>query len=41
MKLTVPALDIKADEGFSPDKDIFNRKEFGESLLNMIKNAKR
>ena len=39
MKLTVPPLDIKADEGFSPDKDIFNRKEIGESLLNMIKNA--
>ncbi|ODT70822.1 MAG: hypothetical protein ABS69_15185 [Nitrosomonadales bacterium SCN 54-20] len=38
MKLTVPPLEIKDDEGFS-EKDIFKRKEFGEKLANLIENT--
>ena len=34
MKLTVPPLDIAEDEGFSSEKDIFKRVEFGERLAN-------
>lgn len=39
MKLTVPPLEIGEKEGFSEDKDIFKRKEFGERLANLIENA--
>lgn len=39
MKLTVPSIDIDNETGFSPEIDIFNRKGFGESLLNLISNA--
>jgi len=39
MKLTVPNVAIKDDEGFSSDKDIFSRKEFGERLANLIEQS--
>ncbi len=29
MKLTVPELKINDNEGFSTEKDLFNRKQFG------------
>lgn len=40
MKLTVPPLEIDPNEGFSPDKDIFERQRFGKNLLNIIENIK-
>lgn len=39
MKLIVPALQISGDEGFSAELDIFNRKAYGEGLLNLIRNT--
>lgn len=39
MKITVPSIKINDDEGFSPEKDIFFRKEFGERLINLIENS--
>ena len=36
MKITVPSVQINNEEGFSPEKDIFSRKEFGERLANLI-----
>ncbi len=36
MKITVPATQIGEAEGFSPEKDIFSRKDFGERLANLI-----
>ena len=39
MKLTVPKIKIKEDEGFSADNDIFSRKEFGERLANLIEQS--
>ncbi len=36
MKLTIPSVQIGEKEGFSRDKDIFSRKEFGERLANLI-----
>ena len=39
MKLTVPPLDIAENEGFSIEKDIFKRVEFGERLAKLIENA--
>ncbi|MFM5550249.1 P-loop NTPase fold protein [Aeromonas veronii] len=39
MKLTVPELKINDDEGFSAEKDLFNRKEFGDRLYNLIMNS--
>jgi predicted KAP-like P-loop ATPase len=39
MKLIVPPIDISEDEGFSSKVDIFNRKPFGEGLLNLIQNT--
>jgi hypothetical protein len=39
MKLIVPPVSISADDGFKPDIDIFNRKPFGENLLNLILNT--
>jgi len=39
MKLIVPPLNISDDDGFDPEVDIFDRKVFGESLLNLIKNT--
>ncbi|MBW9267991.1 MAG: KAP family NTPase [Candidatus Thiodiazotropha sp. (ex. Lucinisca nassula)] len=39
MKLLVPPLYLSANEGFTSELDIFNRKPFGESLLNLIQNT--
>lgn len=39
MKLTIPKLMISEKEGFTPEKDIFKRKEFGERLANLIENS--
>lgn len=39
MKLTVPPIHIDNQEGFSPEKDIFRRKGFGEKLLNLVENT--
>lgn len=39
MKLSIPEFNIEFDEGFSPHKDIFHRKEFGDKLYNLIKNS--
>jgi len=39
MKLTIPEISIKDDEGFSPEVDIFQRKEFGERLANLIEKS--
>ncbi len=39
MKLTIPKLKIADDEGFNPDKDIFNRKDFGERLANLVEQS--
>lgn len=39
MKLTVPPLQIESNEGFTSEKDIFNRKDFGQNLLNLIINT--
>lgn len=39
MKITVPSLAILEDEGFSEDKDIFKRKDFGERLANLFENS--
>ena len=36
MKITIPAIQIDEAEGFSPAKDIFSRKDFGERLANLI-----
>lgn len=39
MKLTVPPVIIESSEGFSKDKDIFERKQFAENLTNLIRNT--
>ncbi|VEP17666.1 conserved hypothetical protein [Hyella patelloides LEGE 07179] len=39
MKLTVPPIQIEPDEGFTSEKDIFCRKDFGQNLLNLITNV--
>lgn len=39
MKLIVPPIDISESDGFSNEVDIFNRKPFGEALLNLIQNT--
>lgn len=39
MRLTVPPLSILEDEGFSVEKDIFKRKQFGERLANLFENS--
>lgn len=39
MKLVVPNIEIKDNEGFSPEKDIFSRKEFGERLANLVEQS--
>lgn len=39
MRLTVPALSIVDNDGFSTEKDIFNRKQFGERLANLFENS--
>jgi len=39
MKLIIPPIVINEDEGFSPEKDIFSRKQFAEVLTNLIQNT--
>jgi len=39
MKLTVPKVEIAEDEGFSPEVDIFSRKDFGERLANLVEKS--
>lgn len=39
MKLLVPPIEILEGDGFSRNFDIFNRKPFGEALLNLIQNT--
>jgi hypothetical protein len=39
MKLIVPPIEISEYDGFSSDLDIFNRKPYGETLLNLIQNT--
>jgi len=39
MKLLVPPINISEEDGFLPEIDIFNRKPFGESLYNLVKNT--
>lgn len=39
MKLTVPEMLIDTKEGFSPEKDIFQRKSYGDRLYNLIVNT--
>ena len=39
MKLLVPQLELDQQKGFAADIDIFNRKDFGERLANLIENA--
>lgn len=38
MRITVPQIKISREEGFS-EKDIFNRKKFGERLANLFENS--
>jgi len=40
MKIVVPALEISKEEGFSVEKDIFKRKDFGERLAKLFENSK-
>lgn len=40
MKIVVPTLEILEIEGFSDEKDIFKRKDFGERLANLFENSK-
>jgi len=39
MKLTIPEIVVKDQDGFSPELDIFQRKEFGERLASLIENS--
>ena len=39
MRLTIPETTIDDYDGFSQEKDIFHRKEFGHSLYNLIINS--
>ncbi|MCP4351030.1 MAG: hypothetical protein GY795_36650 [Desulfobacterales bacterium] len=39
MKLILPPICVEEFEGFNPEKDIFNRKRFGEQLTNLVKNV--
>lgn len=39
MKLTTPQIIIKDQDGFSKELDIFQRKDFGERLANLIENS--
>jgi len=39
MKILTPTLELAEDEGFTPEKDIFSRKPFGEALLNLVENT--
>jgi predicted KAP-like P-loop ATPase len=37
-RLSPPELEIGIDEGFTPEKDIFGRKPFGETLTRIVRN---
>jgi hypothetical protein len=39
VRLSLPELQITADEGFNPQKDIFRRAQYGQQLTNFIVNA--
>lgn len=39
MRLTVPEVKIGVNEGFSSEKDLFHRKQFGDRLYNLINNS--
>lgn len=39
MKIFVPPIEIKENEGFTPENDIFKRLKFGQSLLSLIENT--
>lgn len=39
MRLTAPQIEISREEGFSSEKDIFNRINFGERLANLFENS--
>lgn len=39
MRLTMPQIEISREEGFSNDKDIFKRANFGERLANLFENS--
>ncbi|MGX2952789.1 P-loop NTPase fold protein [Shewanella sp. JL219SE-S6] len=39
MKIVTPEVQIDDETGFEPSIDIFERKEFGERLANLIENA--
>jgi tRNA A37 threonylcarbamoyladenosine biosynthesis protein TsaE len=39
VKLIVPKLEIRNDEGFSQEADIFSRKDFGERLANLVEQS--
>lgn len=39
MKITLPSVEIKENEGFSNEKDIFKRKDFGERLISLFENT--
>lgn len=39
MRLTVPELQLNDGEYFSTERDIFNRKPFGDHLYNLINNS--
>lgn len=39
MKLTIPEINVNEEAGFDPNIDIFQRKEFGERLANLIEKS--
>lgn len=39
MKISLPPVKINDDESFSNNKDIFRRKDFGESLMSLFENT--
>jgi len=39
MRISIPNLEIADNEGFTPEKDIFSRQDFGLRLTNLVENA--
>lgn len=39
MKISLPDVNLKDSDGFLPAVDIFNRKPYGDRLMNLIKNS--
>jgi len=39
MKIFVPPLEIGDEEGFTDEKDLFGRKDFGDGLTRLITNV--